>query len=99
MPGAAPRSGPADLTLDDFYSRDRAMQRCLELARMAAGTDLPVLILTVHDDPVYQRTARAAGADGFVVKKTAGTALWPTLMSLVPTGRCAGPEPTLWASG
>jgi two-component system response regulator DegU len=61
--------------------------------------DLPVLILTVHDDPVYQRTARAAGADGFLLKKTAGTALWPALTSLVPTGRCAGPEPTLWANG
>jgi DNA-binding NarL/FixJ family response regulator len=48
---------------------------------------LPVLILTVHDDPVYERTARAAGADGFLLKKTAGTALWPALASLVPPGR------------
>lgn len=41
--------------------------------------DLPVIILTAHDDPVYERAARAAGADGFLLKKTAGTALWPTL--------------------
>ena len=33
------------LTLDDFHSADPAMQRCLQLARMAAGTDLPILIL------------------------------------------------------
>jgi len=39
------RSGVADLTLDDFFSRDRAMQRCLELARMASGTTLPILLL------------------------------------------------------
>jgi DNA-binding NarL/FixJ family response regulator len=45
--------------------------------------ELPVLILTVHDDPVYERTARAAGADGFLLKKTAGTALWPALTPLV----------------
>lgn len=32
-------------TLDDFHTDDPAMQRCLELARMAAQTDLPILIL------------------------------------------------------
>jgi transcriptional regulator with PAS, ATPase and Fis domain len=31
--------------LDDFQSADPAMQTCLELARVAARTDLPVLIL------------------------------------------------------
>jgi len=44
------------------------------------------LILTVQDDPIYERTARAAGADGFVLKKTAGRALWPALAPLVGTG-------------
>jgi DNA-binding NarL/FixJ family response regulator len=53
---------------------------------------LPVIILTVHDDPVYERTARAAGADGFLVKKTAGTALWPVLAALVPKGPSTGRE-------
>jgi transcriptional regulator with PAS, ATPase and Fis domain len=32
-------------TLDDFATGDPAMARCLELARVAARTDLPVLIL------------------------------------------------------
>ena len=32
-------------TLDDFRSEDPGMRRCLELARLAARTDLPVLIL------------------------------------------------------
>jgi len=36
---------PWDATLDDFQSADSAMQRCLELARVAARTDLPLLIL------------------------------------------------------
>ncbi len=36
---------PRDATLDSFSSADPAMQRCLDLARVAAGTDLPILIL------------------------------------------------------
>jgi DNA-binding NtrC family response regulator len=34
-----------DATLDDFWSSDGAMQACLDRARMAARTDLPILIL------------------------------------------------------
>jgi transcriptional regulator with PAS, ATPase and Fis domain len=34
-----------DATLDDFVSSDPPMQACLERARLAAHTDLPVLIL------------------------------------------------------
>ena len=34
-----------DATLDDFVSSDLPMQACLERARLAAHTDLPVLIL------------------------------------------------------
>ena len=33
------------MTLDDFHSADPAMQKCLELARLAARTDLPILIV------------------------------------------------------
>jgi DNA-binding NarL/FixJ family response regulator len=54
--------------------------------------ELPVLILTVHDDPVYERTARAAGADGFILKQTAGTRLWPALVLLVSRAASGGPE-------
>jgi DNA-binding NarL/FixJ family response regulator len=61
---------------------------------------LPVLILTVHDDPVYERTARAAGADGFLLKKTAGTALWPALAALIPRrSRSTGGARALFDSG
>jgi CheY-like chemotaxis protein len=58
----------------------------------ARWPDLPVLILTVHDDPVYERTARAAGADGFLLKKTAGTALWPALAAVAPRAVQADPS-------
>jgi transcriptional regulator with GAF, ATPase, and Fis domain len=36
---------PWHCTLDDFKSADLTMRRCLELARVAAQTDLPLLIL------------------------------------------------------
>jgi len=35
----------SDATLDDFWSSDAAMQACLDRARLAARTDLPILIL------------------------------------------------------
>lgn len=40
-----PRAELWRLTLDDFDSADPAMRACLDLAKVAAGTDLPVLIL------------------------------------------------------
>jgi transcriptional regulator with PAS, ATPase and Fis domain len=36
---------PTRATLDDFHSADPPMMRCLELARVAAQTELPILIL------------------------------------------------------
>jgi two-component system, NtrC family, response regulator AtoC len=36
---------PWQASLDDFHSADPAMNRCLEVARVAAQTDLPILIL------------------------------------------------------
>jgi DNA-binding NarL/FixJ family response regulator len=53
----------------------------------ARWPDLPVIILTVHREPAYQRVAMAAGADGYIVKKTAGTALWEALGSLASGSR------------
>jgi two-component system response regulator HydG len=37
--------GVLALTLDDYHGRDAAMQKCLEHARLAARTDLPILLL------------------------------------------------------
>jgi transcriptional regulator with PAS, ATPase and Fis domain len=42
-PGHDPESW--HFTLDDFLSADSAMRSCLDLARVAARTDLPILIL------------------------------------------------------
>src|SRR5262245_21832362 len=36
---------PARATLDDFFTQDSSMQACLNRSRLAARTDLPILIL------------------------------------------------------
>lgn len=55
-------------TLEDYISADGAMQRCLHLARLAARTDLPVLVLgesgtgkTVISQAIHQSSVRAGG--------------------------------------
>ena len=67
----------------DVVLMDLAMPRMngLEATRhlKALRSDLVVIILTVHDDEAYRRTASAAGAEAFLVKKTLGVDLWPTL--------------------
>ncbi|HSB68020.1 MAG TPA: response regulator transcription factor [Candidatus Methylomirabilis sp.] len=75
----------------DVVLMDLAMPRMngLEATRRlkARWSDLAVIILTVHDDAAYRKTALAAGAEAFLVKKTLGMDLWPTLERVVLEGR------------
>ena len=55
-------------TLDDYGSADEAMERCLHLARLAARTELPVLVLgesgtgkTVISQAIHHSSARKTG--------------------------------------
>ena len=55
-------------SLDDFFTHDAAMQACLDRARMAARTDLPVLILgesgtgkTLLARAIHNSSQRAGG--------------------------------------
>jgi DNA-binding NarL/FixJ family response regulator len=68
----------------DMVLMDLAMPRMsgLEVTRRlkARWPNVAVVIITVHDDEVYRRTALAAGAAAFLVKKTLGVDLWPTLL-------------------
>lgn len=59
----------------------------------ARWPDLPVVVLTVHDEPIYERTARAAGADAFVVKKMAGTGLWSVVSRFAGAATQAADHP------
>ena len=56
------------LTLDHYHGLDRAMQQCLEQARLAARTDLPILILgesgtgkTLLARAIHNSSARSRG--------------------------------------
>jgi two-component system nitrate/nitrite response regulator NarL len=53
----------------------------------ARWPDLPVVVLSVHDDAVYRHTALASGAEAFLAKKTLGTDLWPTVLRVAAKDR------------
>jgi DNA-binding NarL/FixJ family response regulator len=80
----------ADALRPDVVLMDLAMPRMngLEATRRlkARWPALAVIIITVHDEDAYRRTALAAGAEGFLVKKALGVDLWPTLLKIVKKG-------------
>jgi DNA-binding NarL/FixJ family response regulator len=41
-----------------------------------------VIIVTVHDEDAYRQAAETSGVDAFLLKKTLGTALLPTIRRL-----------------
>ncbi|MFN2398987.1 MAG: sigma 54-interacting transcriptional regulator [Gemmatimonadaceae bacterium] len=58
---------PSNFTLDDFHSADPAMRACLNLAAVAARTDLPILVLgesgtgkTLLSGAIHNSSRRAA---------------------------------------
>ena len=71
----------------DVVLIDLAMPRMngLEATRQlkARWPDLAVIVLTVHDEDIYRRTAMAAGATAFLQKKMLGVDLWPTLARIL----------------
>jgi DNA-binding NarL/FixJ family response regulator len=75
----------------DVVLMDLAMPRMsgLEVTRRlkVRWPDMAVVMITVHDDEVYRRTALAAGAAAFLVKKTLGMDLWPTLLRVAGKGQ------------
>jgi len=62
------RETKPDVTvLDLTMPRVGGMKALQEIARNGSGTK--VLILTMHDDPAYLRSALAAGASGYLLKR------------------------------
>lgn len=81
----------ADALRPDVVLMDLAMPRMngLEATRLlkARWPGLAVIIITVHDEEAYRRTALAAGAEAFLLKKSLGVDLWPTLLKIAKKGQ------------
>jgi DNA-binding NarL/FixJ family response regulator len=53
--------------------------------RLKAETGAPrVIMLSLHEHPMYRKAALDAGANGFIPKSELGTALLPLIHSLFP---------------
>jgi pilus assembly protein CpaE len=76
----------ADTLRPEVVLMDLALPRMngLEITRhlKARWPTVAVIIITVHDEEAYRQTALAAGAEAFLVKKTLGVDLWPTLLRI-----------------
>jgi DNA-binding NarL/FixJ family response regulator len=70
----------------DIMLLDLVMPRVngLEVLRWikAERPEIKVIIVTVHDEDAYRQAAEASGADAFLLKKTLGTVLVPTIQRL-----------------
>jgi len=53
----------------------------------AASPDSRIIVVSMHDDPAYIRSARALGASGFVSKSAADTELVDTVRAVMRGGR------------
>jgi two-component system response regulator NreC len=81
---AARAASPDVVLLDLSMPGGRYSQTIEALARLEPAPR--VLVLTMHDDPVYMRAALQAGASGYIVKKAADVEL-VTAIRAVHQGR------------
>lgn len=75
---------PRVLVLDLSMPGGQPMKLIEELARTCPETR--VLVLTMHEDPTYARLALAAGACGFVLKRSADSNLLQAIRSVARGG-------------
>ena len=76
----------AEAARPDLILLDLVMPRVngLEALRWikAEHPEIKVIIVTVHSEDAYRQAAEASGADAFLLKKTLGTMLLPTIRRL-----------------
>ncbi|MCE7973846.1 MAG: DNA-binding response regulator [Leptolyngbya sp. PLA1] len=77
----AARTSPHVITLDLAMPGGSGIAGVERLAKAAPGAKL--LVLTMHDDPAYVRSALAMGASGYMVKSAAGTDLLNAIRAVV----------------
>jgi DNA-binding NarL/FixJ family response regulator len=54
--------------------------------------DLPLIVLSVHDDPLVAAAIRSAGAAGFVLKRSAALDLLPAVRQVMAGGVYVSPS-------
>jgi len=74
-----------DLVLMDFVMPGMGGLEATRRLKTSTGTDAPrVIMLSLHEHPMYREAALNAGADGFIPKSKLGATLLPMIHSLFP---------------
>jgi len=87
---AARDTRPDVALLDLSMPRVGGMEALREMARRCHGTR--VLVLTMHEDPAYLRSALAAGASGYLLKKAVDSELIAAIRAVDRGGTFVDPR-------
>ena len=87
---AATDTRPDVALLDLTMPRVGGMEALREMARRCRGTR--VLVLTMHEDPAYLRSALAAGASGYLLKKAVDSELIAAIRAVDRGGTFVDPR-------
>jgi two-component system, NarL family, response regulator NreC len=87
---AAHDTKPDVAVLDLSMPRVGGMEALKEMARSCRSTR--VLVLTMHDDPAYLRSALAAGASGYLLKEAADSELTSAIRAVARGGTFVDPR-------
>jgi DNA-binding NarL/FixJ family response regulator len=77
----AVRLQPAIIVMDLSYAAGNLPDLVRDLRQQAPAAKL--LLLSVHDEPAVIASAMAAGADGFIVKRTLASDLMPAIEAVL----------------
>ena len=89
----ASRLHPEVAVVDLSLARQSGLHWLQRLHRRCPA--LKLIVLSVHDEPSVRQASFASGAAGFVLKRSIGTDLLPTIESVLydPCGPPASPQP------
>lgn len=83
-----------DLAVVDVSLPGPANGTAIDMLRRLKGDfpDLPLIVLSVHDDLVVAEAIRSSGAAGFVLKRSAATDLLPAVHEVLAGGVYVSPN-------
>lgn len=83
---AAAKFQPDVAILDVSMPRLNGFEAAERIAAAAGGAGPRVVFLTVYEDDAFIEAARRAGGNGYVLKRTLGSALLPALAQVLAGG-------------